>query len=92
MAGTLEVLFGSPQFWLTAVLLIVTCVLPDLVVRAYTDLSNPVYVSIAKSRALNRSMSVSKHVSDRGCWNPLDSNKVASTSDTELQVLNYRSM
>lgn len=84
MSGVLGILFGSGVFWFTALLLTLICILPDLVIRAYRDMTNPVYISISNSRTKQRT---TNHVSEPDCWNPIGQNRVAVSNDVELERL-----
>ena len=97
MQGVFDMLFGSGTFYLASLQLITLCVLPDLVARAYHDLTNPVYRFIARDKARRKHSTPSKHVSRSpdserpisACWDGLKiPNKVAVEDDRmELEVL-----
>lgn len=98
MFGVFSAMFGSGMFWFTALLLITLAVLPDLTVRAYHDMNDPVYRYIARDKASRSTRSTpSKHVSyndgeerNSACWNVIknSNNKVAAEDNSmELQIL-----
>lgn len=97
MQGVFNMLFGSGTFYLASLLLITLCVLPDLVARAYHDLTNPIFRYIARDKASRKHATPSRHVSrspvdDRplsACWDNFKiPNKVAVEDDrVELEIL-----
>lgn len=87
--------FSSGEFWLVVLLLIIMSVLPDLVIRAYNDMTDPVYLSIAKSRAeathsvspcCVQEVSTPKHVSEGACWNGLQPTRVRPNDELEVEL------
>ncbi|XP_067947974.1 phospholipid-transporting ATPase IF-like isoform X2 [Watersipora subatra] len=52
MWGVLGVLFGSGVFWWISIILVILSVLPDIVARAWCDMSDPIYMSMAKAKPM----------------------------------------
>ena len=80
MTGVLGEMFGSSTFWFMSIILIFICVLPDLVVKAYRDLTDSILIRIAREKEAatcacvkHRSSIKMKHVrtvslTSRGHW------------------------
>lgn len=52
MYGVLGHMWSSGSFWLCALLLITGALIPDLCIRAYRDLTTPLYIQEARDKRL----------------------------------------
>lgn len=54
MQGVLGQMWSSGTFWLMSLILVVICILPDLIIKGYRDLTDRVYQEMARTSQTRR--------------------------------------